>query len=179
MRGLRCTCIRGNPVAHRAHRTVAFDDTHYKHREVHVRSHNVVEVTLADDQSCNAANPIRVYSTGEDTTIKVYRLSVRFFICGRAKTARPVRRSTSRCARQRPRRRRHRFLLPFIRPLQPAGARQGSTQDGLRRSLLLSAPPSSFSWGKSVNWFKSVSAPPSALWMAGTAAIEGIPSGNI
>ncbi|RWW82582.1 hypothetical protein BHE74_00008950 [Ensete ventricosum] len=51
MRGLRCTCIRGNPVAHRAHRTVAFDDTHYKHREVHVRSHGcTVRVRLGGAQ---------------------------------------------------------------------------------------------------------------------------------
>ncbi|RWW26702.1 hypothetical protein GW17_00008913 [Ensete ventricosum] len=152
MRGLRCTCIRGNPVAHRAHRTVAFDDTHYKHREVHVRSlslfwwrawaclsestvHRVgntagwnvgfnyskwsspkIICQVGDvigwfdgclppcHEECIIVAMITttlllvaglVYSTGEDTTIKVYRLSVRFFICGRAKTARPVRRSGS------------------------------------------------------------------------------------
>ncbi|URD99929.1 Plastocyanin-like domain [Musa troglodytarum] len=46
--------------------------------------HNVVEMTLADYHSCSAANPIGVYSAGKDT-IKIYRLSHRFFICGRAK----------------------------------------------------------------------------------------------
>ncbi|XP_065002033.1 blue copper protein-like [Musa acuminata AAA Group] len=52
--------------------------------EYHKAEHNVVEITLADYQSCNAANPIGVYSTGKDT-INIYRTSHRFFICGRAK----------------------------------------------------------------------------------------------